>query len=239
MGVATLARFDLLGTAFGAALYGTLVAVASMNAAKADELPVHLVADEVGYDEEFGIYVARGHVEAQRGDKIIMADTLTYNERAKTVTANGNVAMLMPNGDTLFGNYVDVSDDFNDGIVQSFKALFKDKSRLAAATAQRVGGRQTILKNAVYTPCEPCKTDPSRQPIWQVKAREAIQDSDAQTITYHNAWMEMWGLPVFWTPYFRHPEPGVERMSGLLEPRFTVSSGRAGTQYAQRSEEVV
>ena len=232
MGVATLARFDLLGSAFGAALYGTLMAVATISVAKADDT-VHLVADEVGYDEDFGIYVARGHVEAQRADKIIMADTLTYNERTKTVTANGNVAMLMPNGDTLFGNYADVSEDFNDGIVQGFKGLFKDKSRLAAQSAQRVGGNKMILKNAVYTPCLPCKTDPTRQPVWQVKARDVVQDDTAQTITYHNAWMEMWGLPIFWTPYFQHPAPGVKRMSGLLEPRFSASSGRAGYQYAQ------
>ncbi len=202
------------------------------GAAKADDT-VHLVADEVGYDEDFGIYVARGHVEAQRGDKIIMADTLTYNERTKSVTANGNVAMLLPSGDTMFGSYADVSEDFNDGIVQSFKALFKDKSRLAAQSAQRVGGDKLILRNAVYTPCLPCATDPSRQPIWQVKARDVVKDDVAQTVTYHNAWMEMWGLPVFWTPYFQHPAPGVERMTGLLEPRISASSGRAGYQYAQ------
>ncbi|WP_374383308.1 LPS-assembly protein LptD [Dongia sp.] len=227
-----MARFDLLGSALGAVLFGLLVTVGVSSPAKADGT-VHLVADEVGYDEDFGIYVARGHVEAQRGDKIIMADTLTYNERSKTVTANGNVAMLMPNGDTMFGNYADVSEDFNDGIVQEFKALFKDQSRLAAQSAQRIGGNKMVLKNAVYTPCLPCRTDPSRQPIWQVKARDVIQDDTAQTITYHNAWMEMWGLPMFWTPYFQHPAPGVERMTGLLEPRFSVSSGRAGYQYAQ------
>jgi LPS-assembly protein len=221
-----------MGSAFGAALFGLIVAMGMAGAAKAEET-VHLVADEVGYDEDFGIYVARGHVEAQRGDKIIMADTLTYNERTKTVTANGNVAMLMPNGDTLFGNYVDVSEDFNDGIVQGFKGLFKDKSRLAAQTAQRVGGNKMVLKNAVYTPCLPCKTDPSRQPVWQVKARDVVQDEVAETITYHNAWMEMWGVPIFWTPYFQHPAPGVERMTGLLEPRISASSGRAGYQYAQ------
>ncbi|MBL8710216.1 MAG: LPS-assembly protein LptD [Rhodospirillaceae bacterium] len=230
-------RFDLMGSAFGATLFGSLVAAATLSVnpvvAIAQEVPVHMVADEVGYDEEFGLYVARGHVEAQRGDKIIMADTLTYNERTKTVTASGNVALLMPNGDTLFGNYVDVTEDFNDGIVQGFRALLSDDSRMAAASAQRIGGRQMILKNAVYTPCLPCKTDPSRQPLWQVKARDVVQDSDEQTITYHNAWMEMFGVPVFWTPYFQHPEPGVARMSGLLEPRFSVSSGRAGVQYAQ------
>ncbi len=58
-----------------------------------------------------------------------------------------------------------------------------------------------------------------------------VRDETAQTITYHDAWMEMWGVPVFYTPYFRHADVGVKRQSGLLNPGFSVSSGslrRAG-----------
>jgi hypothetical protein len=87
-------------------------------AVMASDSPVNLVADEVGYDQDLGIYVARGHVEMQQDDRVVMADVVTYNERSKTISASGNVAMLMPSGDTLFGNYVDVSDDFKDGAIQ-------------------------------------------------------------------------------------------------------------------------
>jgi len=30
----------------------------------------------------------------------------------------------------------------------------------------------TVLQNGVYTACEPCKDDPRKPPLWQVKARE-------------------------------------------------------------------
>ncbi len=200
--------------------------------AKADDR-THLVADEVGYDEDFGLYVARGHVEMQRDDKIVMSDVLTYNERTKTLTASGNVAILLPSGDTIFGSYADVSEDMDDGLIKDFRALLADDSRLAASSAQRINGNVLQLQNAVYTPCLPCKEDPSRQPIWQVKANSAVQDDVAQTVTYKNARMEMFGLPVFWTPYFQHPAPGVTRASGLLEPKFRFSSGDSGFQIAQ------
>lgn len=193
----------------------------------------HLVADEVGYDEEYGLYVARGNVEMQRDDKIIMADVLTYNERSKTLTASGNVAILMPSGDTIFGSYADVTEDMNDGVIRDFRALLADESRLAASSAERINGNVLALRNAVYTPCLPCKEDPSRQPIWQVRADSAIQDDVAETVTYENARLEMFGLPVFWTPYFQHPAPGVARASGLLEPRYNYSSGDGGFQLAQ------
>jgi LPS-assembly protein len=193
----------------------------------------NLIADEVGYDQDLGVYVARGHVEMSQDDRIVMADTVTYNERSKTISASGNVALLMPSGDTLFGNYIDVTDDFNNGVVQSFRALMKDKSRLAAYSAQRIDGNKTVLNKAVYTPCLPCQKDPKRQPVWQIKADQVVRDEAAKTITYHNAWMEMWGVPVFYTPYFQHPDVGVKRETGLLNPSFSVSSGRSGVQVRQ------
>ena len=201
--------------------------------ALASDSPVDLIADQAGYDEDLGVYVARGHVEMAQDDRVVMADTITYNERSKTISASGNVTLLMPSGDTVFGNYVDLTDDFKDGVIKGFRALLKDKSRLAAYSAHRVGGTKEILNKAVYTPCLPCKTDPTRQPVWQIKADQVVRDETAQTITYHDAWMEMWGVPVFYTPYFRHADIGVKRQTGLLNPSFSVSSGQSGVQVRQ------
>jgi LPS-assembly protein len=201
--------------------------------AAASDSPVDLIADEAGYDQDLGVYVARGHVEMMQDDRVVMADTITYNERAKTISASGNVAMLLPSGDTVFGNYVDLSDDFKNGVIIGFRALLKDKSRLAAYSSHRVGGTKEILNKAVYTPCLPCRTDPTRQPVWQIKADQVVRDETAQTVTYHDAWMEMWGVPVFYTPYFRHADVGVKRQTGLLNPTFSVSSGSSGVQVRQ------
>lgn len=201
--------------------------------ALASDSPVNLIADEAGYDEQLGVYVARGRVEMAQDDRVVMADTITYNERSKTISASGNVALLLPSGDTVFANYVDLSDDFKDGVIKSFRALLKDKSRLAAYSAHRVGGTKEILNKAVYTPCLPCKEDPQRQPVWQLKADQVVRDETAQTITYHGAWMEMWGVPVMYTPFFQHPDVGVTRQTGMLNPTFSVSSGRSGVQIRQ------
>jgi LPS-assembly protein len=214
-------------------LFALCVATFHFRPAAATDSPLDLIADEVGYDQELGVYVARGHVEMQQDDRILMADTVTYNERSKTMSASGNVALLMPSGDTVFGSYVDVSDDFKDGVIKGFRALLKDKSRIAAYSAQRVGGTKMVLTKAVYTPCLPCRTDPKRQPVWQIKADDVVRDETAQTITYHNAVMEMWGIPMFYTPYFEHPDAGVKRQSGLLSPGFSYSSGRSGFQVRQ------
>jgi LPS-assembly protein len=222
-----LFRLALLGTA---ALLGFAGFAASSRMAAASDSPLNLIADQVGYDQNLGVYVARGHVEMAQDDRIVMADTVTYNERTKRISASGNVVLLLPNGDTTFGNYADVSDDFSNGIVHGFRALLNDKSRVAAASAQQVDNNVTVMKEAVYTPCLPCKTDPKKQPVWQIKAHEVIRDKAAQTVTYHGAWMEMWGVPVVWTPWFQHADFGVKRMTGFLQPTYSVSSGKSGIQ---------
>lgn len=184
---------------------------------------LRIIADEAGYDKDLGVYVARGHVQVTKNGKTAMADTIAYNEQTKRIIASGHVAILEPNGDTYFGNYADITDDFNDGYMDTFRGLMADQSRLAANKMTRIDAAHTRLTRAAYTPCLPCQSDPTRKPLWQIYAADALRDTDAQTVTYHDAWMEMWGVPIFWTPWFRHPDFGVQRQSGLLTPGFSYS----------------
>lgn len=191
---------------------------------------INMIADEVGHDENLGIFVARGHVEILREGKIVKADVVTYNERTKRITAAGNVVLLEPDGDTQFASYADVTDDVKEGILYDFRELLKDNARLAANRAYRVEqNTKEILRKGVYTPCAPCAEDPSRAPLWQVKAYSAIRDKVKKTITYHDAWLEMFGVPIMYTPWFRHPDFGVDRQSGMLSPSFHFSS-KSGLQ---------
>lgn len=195
-----------------------------------EDTTINLIADEVGHDEELGIFVARGHVEILREGKIVKADVVTYNERTKRITAAGNVVLIEPDGDIQFATYADVTDDVKEGILYDFRMLLKDNARLAANRAYRVDqNRKEILRKGVYTPCAPCAEDPTRAPLWQVKAYSAIRDKVKKTITYHDAWLEMFGVPVLYMPWFRHPDFGVDRQSGMLSPSLNVSS-KSGLQ---------
>ena len=186
---------------------------------------IRMIADQVGHDENLGIFVARGNVEILREDKIIKADVVTYNERTKRITASGNVQLLEPDGDTQFATYADVTDDVKEGILYDFRMLMKDNGRLAANRAYRVDqDTKEILRKGVYTPCAQCAEDPSRAPLWQIKAYSAIRDKVNKTITYHDAWLEMFGVPVLYTPWFRHPDFDVDRQSGMLTPELHYSS---------------
>jgi LPS-assembly protein len=186
----------------------------------AGEIPVLLLADEVTYDRELGIVTARGNVEISRGDRVLHADTVSYNEVSRTVTASGNVSLTDESGNTAFADYVELHDDLKEAAIEGIRLLLSDQSRLAAASGRRTGGNVNEFDYAVYSPCRLCAEDPTRAPLWQIKAVKVTYDEAAHTIEYEDAWLEFFGVPVLYTPYFQHPDGTVKRASGFLAPRF-------------------
>ncbi len=178
--------------------------------------PALLSADRVSYDDQLGIITATGHVEISQSDRVLLADTVTYNQRTDVVTASGNVSLLEPNGDVMFANYFELTEGLKSGVAQNFRLLMKDKSRFASAGARREGGVLTEMANGVFSPCELCKNDPERPPLWQIKAARIVHDENEHEIYDEDAVMEMWGIPVAYTPYFSYPDPTVKRRSGFL-----------------------
>jgi LPS-assembly protein len=201
-----------------AAVAGQGAACAAEATRAVSDKPVLFSADEVQYDQELGLTVAKGHVELDQGDQILLADTVTYMQRSDTVTASGDIALLQPTGDIMFGNYLELHDDMRDGFIQDIRLLLSDGSRLAGNTARRVNGVRTVIRRAVYSPCELCQGDPRHPPVWQIKAETVVDDKDLQLVEYHDAVMEIDGVPVLYAPYFSHPDPSVKRASGFLPP---------------------
>ena len=185
--------------------------------------PVIFSADQVQYDQDHDLVIATGNVQLSQTDQILLADKVTYNQRTDTVTASGHVSLLQPTGDIVFSDYVELHDDMRDGFIKDVRILLSDRSRLAANTGRRVDGNRIEMRRGVFSPCELCQKDPTRPPVWQIKAEQVIDDKATQTVEYHDAVMEIDGIPIFYTPYFSHPDPSVKRQSGFLPP--TVGSG--------------
>jgi len=180
--------------------------------------PVMLTADELTYDREADTVTAAGKVEINQAGRILLADSVIYHRTTGNVVAKGNVSLLEPTGDVVFADYVELTDRMRDGVVEHIRIRMADDSRFAANYARRTDGNRTVMSRAVYSPCELCESDPTRAPLWQVKAAEVTHDQAAQEVEYKDAFLEMWGVPVLYTPYLAHPDPTVVRRSGLLAP---------------------
>ena len=188
------------------------------------ETPALFKADKVSHDRERGIVVATGNVEVSQGDRVLLADSLTYNQRTDTMTATGNVRLLDATGDVMFAEFTELSGDLKNGIVETIRIRLSDNSRLAAVGGRRIGGTRTEFRKAVFTPCDSCKEHPERPPVWQIKAIEVTHDRERQEIEYTDAFLEIYGVPVAYLPYFSHPDPTVKRKTGILVPSYGSNS---------------
>src|SRR5437763_1747821 len=186
--------------------------------------PIVFQSDEVEYDDKLALTIARGHVEISQSGQVLLADTVTYNQRTDTVTASGHVSLLLPTGEVVFADFMELRDSMNNAFAENVRLLLADRSRLAANAVRRVNGNRLELRRGVYSPCDLCKNDPTAPPAWQLKAREISDDKELKLIEFRDAVMEIDGVPVFYTPYMSQPEPTVKRASGFLTPSFGNSS---------------
>jgi LPS-assembly protein len=176
-------------------------------------------ADDLRHDRELGVVVATGSVEMVEGERILRADRVSYNKKKDLVTATGNVVLMEPDGEVIFSDHVELTEDFKTGIVENIWVLMIDNARMAAVGGRRIGGEKMELHKAVYSPCRTCSHTPEI-PLWQIKAFNVFHDKTEQNIEYRDAFMEFFGVPVFYTPYFSHPDSTVKRRSGFLTPRY-------------------
>ena len=183
-----------------------------------------MTADELTYDQATDTVIASGNVEVAQGGRVLRADSIHYRRRDDVVTASGDVAMREPTGEVLFAESVALTGDLRTCVIHRLSVLLTDQSRLVASGARRIDGTRTVMRKAVYSPCALCPDDPAPAPLWQLRAARVVHDQVERSITYRDASLEFLGLPILYTPYFRHPDPSVVRQSGFLTPSYSSST---------------
>lgn len=181
-------------------------------------------AEEINYDYVNSRVAAAGNVQMYFNGATVQADRVVYDQKTKRLRAEGNVRLAEPDGRVTHTPVLDLSDDFRDGFVDSLRLETPDRTHMAAARAERTKGNYTVFKNGVYTACEPCKDNPQKPPLWQVKAARIIHDQGEKMMYFESARLEFFGQPIAYLPYFSTPDPTVKRKSGWLMPLITTSS---------------
>lgn len=177
-----------------------------------------LQAREIDYDYTNNRVSAVGNVQMYYGGSSLQADRVIYDQKTKRLHAEGNVQLTEPDGKVTYGNVIDLSDDYRNGFVDSLRLEAEDQTRLAAERAERSGGNFTTFQNGVYTACEPCRDNPKKPPLWQVKAARIIHDQGERMIYFEDAHLEFFGKPIAYLPYLSAPDPTVKRKTGVLIP---------------------
>ncbi len=176
-------------------------------------------SDQLVYDYDHNSVAAVGNVKIYYGGYTLEAGKVTYNKTSGRLIAQDHVKLVDPTGAVIYSDYIDITDDFRDGFVQSLRVDSADHTHFGATSAERAGDQTTFIDGS-YTACEPCKNNPEKPPLWDVKAAKIVVDQKTHTVYFTNAKLEFMGLPLAWVPYFSAPDPSVKRKSGFLAPNF-------------------
>lgn len=181
-------------------------------------------AKELIYDYDKEIVTAVNHVDIYYDGRALQADRVAYDQKANRVHAFGNVKMTERNGDVTYADTMDVSDDFRDGFAEPLRVQTTQRTYFSATKGRRENGDVMVFDRGTYTACAPCRDNPDKPPLWQVRAKRIIWRQDEHMIYYDNATFELFGRPIAYLPFFSSPDPSVKRKSGFLGPSYTRSS---------------
>ena len=182
-----------------------------------------LQAQELIYDRDKNTIEARGQVQIYYQGRVLQADQVVYDQVTKRVHAQGNAKLTERDGTTSYSDRFELTDDFKEGFVDSIRTDSSEKTYMTGARAERSGGNMMVLDRATYTACPACEEDPTKPPLWQVRAKRIIHNKDEQTIYYEDATLELAGVPVAYLPYLSMADPSVKRKSGFLLPSYSVT----------------
>jgi LPS-assembly protein len=183
--------------------------------------PALLVADRVSFDETSRV-VAEGNVEVVQGDTRMTARRIVYDAETRALTVDGPIRLTLDESTVLLSSQAEISEDLRDGILRSARLVLARQTQLAAAEARRIDGRFTRLDRVVASSCEVCAANPI--PLWQIRASRVVRDEEELQIYFDDARFEIYGVPVFYLPRLRLPDPSLERARGVLVPSVTDSS---------------
>ena len=183
-----------------------------------DKAPVDISADQMSRDEQADTVSASGDVMIVQAGRILRADDVVYDIGADEVTARGYVVLNEENGDIHLADEAAYKNTLKDGRVENLRTTLNDGSRFTAEHGELSNGTRTVMDGASYTPCEPCKKNPDKAPLWGIRASEVEHEQEERRITYRNARFEALGVPIAYTPYFSHPDGTIQQKSGFLSP---------------------
>ncbi|MEP2989378.1 MAG: LPS assembly protein LptD [Parasphingorhabdus sp.] len=192
-----------------------------------DDQQIEFSADHLDYDFENDVVTAEGNVILDRQGYKLQAEKVVWNRKSGTVTASGNIRSTSPDGDTAYGDSIELTDSLRDGMIDNLLLVLEDGSRLAARRGERFTDGALSLDNAAYTACAVTTEDGCpKNPSWQIKAVKVRYDPIKKRVNYDGARIEIFGLPVIPLPGLSHPVSN-ENRSGILVPnvKFSAANG--------------
>ncbi|MCP3970324.1 MAG: LPS-assembly protein LptD [Rhodobacteraceae bacterium] len=181
-----------------------------------------LVADSVSISSDGDTVVARGNVEIFFDNQRLLAKAITYNRSNDELQITGPITLIETDGSVMTGGDATLSGDFKQGIISGARFILGGQMQIAATELHRVDGRYNQLYKTVASSCNVCQHRPT--PLWRIRARRVVHDQVEKQLYFYHARFEVVGVPIFYFPRLRLPDPTLRRATGFLIPQIKTSS---------------
>lgn len=180
-----------------------------------------LVADSVSIASDNRL-IAEGGVEVVFGGARLRAQTIVYDQSTDRLLITGPIVLDDGGTTVVFADQADLRADLTEGILISARVVLNQQLQLAAAEMQRIGGRYVQLGNTIASSCKICAGSPT--PLWEIRASRVVHDQLERQLYFDNAQLRIAGVPVFYLPRLRMPDPTLDRANGFLFPSARATS---------------
>lgn len=197
-----------------------LIGLATPRAGHAQDQAT-LVADRVFLTGD-NLLTAEGAVEAFYKDARVKAARIVYDARTETLDIAGPITLTDASGTVILADSAQLSRDLQNGLLKSARMVMDQQLQLAALEINRIDGRYTRLDKVVASSCQVCPSNPV--PLWEIRARRVVHDQLERQIYFDHAQFRIAGVPVFYLPRLRMPDPTLKRATGFLQPKLRTTS---------------
>ena len=179
-------------------------------------------ADIIEYNQTKESVSASGGVTITKDARVLRADHVEFMQSEGRIEAFGNVLLVEPSGELIKADSVELANDMKQAKATNLGILLNDGSRLVGQEVNYWRGEKILLTRGAFSPCKPCADDNKRAPTWRLRAQEVQHDETTKDIEYKDVSLDIFGVPVAYLPYFRHPDPTVDHRSGWLTPSLSL-----------------
>jgi LPS-assembly protein len=167
--------------------------------------------------------IADGNVEVFFKGRRLKAERIVFDQATNQLSITGPIVLTEETGEILIlASQAELASDLSEGILTSARLVLNRQLQLAANQMLRVAGRYTALQAVAASSCKVCEGDPT--PLWEIRARRVVHDELERQIYFDNAQFRLAGVPVFYIPRLRMPDPTLTRATGFLTPTLRTTS---------------
>jgi LPS-assembly protein len=195
-----------------------ILLILANNSLKADQ-ELKIISNSLLIDKEANKINAKGDVLISGKEIFSKADNIIYNKNDGIIKAEGNILLKDKFGNNYFLDEMTIKDDFSYLNADNAKIRLKDNSRMVGNKIMK-RNELNIISNVEYTSCLKENYLIENCPGWKLKANKAYHNLESKTIHYNHARLHIFNIPVFYLPYFAHPDPSVNKRTGFLMPTF-------------------